>query len=220
MIASELISESLIPLRTSDSGSEALGIMNDYYVKHLPIVNTTQLLGILSDVDILDHDIQEPVGSYDLSIPTMVKVNHNDHLFEVLGLMSDYKLTVLPVVDKNGDYIGLITQEDLIQYYANSFSFSEPGSIIVLEMEKKDYALSEISRIIEQESAAILGVFISSLPDASRILVTIKINKNEIQYIKASLERYGYIIKASFLEEDYVDALKERYDLLMNYLSV
>ena len=46
------------------------------------------------------------------------------------------------------------------------------------------------------------------------------INKKDLQRIIASLERYDYIIKGSFTEEEYIDELKERYDSLMNYLNV
>ena len=63
MIAEKLISNSLIPLRTSDTGEEALGMMSDFYVRHLPIVNNQQLLGVLSEDDILDFDATEAVGS-------------------------------------------------------------------------------------------------------------------------------------------------------------
>ncbi len=221
MIASDLISDVMIPLQTSNTGEEALGIMNDYYVKHLPIVNNKQLLGLLSEEDILDHDVHEAVGSYALSLGDKVYVKADDHLFEVLAMISEYKLTVVPVVQKEKEYLGLITMQDLVQNYADSFSFSEPGSIIVLVMDRKDYSLAEISKIIELESAAILSVFISS-PDieSGKILVTIKVNRQEIQHIKASLLRYGYDIRASFVESEYIDTLKERYDMLMSYLNV
>ncbi len=221
MIAAELISKILIPLQTSDTGAEALSIMNDYYVKHLPIVNNKQLLGLLSEEDILDHDVHEPVGSYELSLHPEVYVKTDDHLFEVLAIISEFKLTVVPVVDHDNNYIGLITLEDLVQHYADSFSFSEPGSIIVLAMDRRDYSLAEISKIIEMEDAAILSVFISS-PDieSGKILVTVKVNRQDIQHIKAALIRYGYDIRASFVESEYIDTLKERYDLLMSYLNV
>jgi len=59
MIAGELISQNVMPLRTSDSGDTALGMMGDFYIKHLPIVNSAELLGILSEDDILDNDVED-----------------------------------------------------------------------------------------------------------------------------------------------------------------
>ena len=68
MIASKLISSLVMPLKTSDSGEEALTLMNINHVKHLPIVNDTQLLGLISEGDVLSHDLNEPIGGYQLSL--------------------------------------------------------------------------------------------------------------------------------------------------------
>ena len=134
--------------------------------------------------------------------------------------MAENKLNVIPVLDDDENYMGLITQEELLQFYGNSFSFKEPGSIIVLETTKRQYSLAEISSIIENENGAILSSFLTSVDDTHNILITLKVNKLDIQRITSALERYEYIIKATYTEQEYVDSLKDRYDLLMNYLDV
>ena len=219
MIAKVLTSTSLIPLRTSDTGEEALGMMNDFYVRHLPIVNNEQLLGVLSEDDILNYDVEEPVGSYSLSL-TKPYVRDTDHLYEVLRLLAEYKLTIIPVVDHEDNYVGLVTLEDLLRYFSNTGAFAEPGSIIVLEISKRDYALSEISRIVESENAAILSTLITSDPNSLKLEVTLKINRQNTQSIIATFERFKYQVKATFNEADYEDSLRERYDALMAYLNV
>lgn len=219
MIASELISDILSPLMTSDTGEAALSIMNIYHVKHLPIVNKELLLGVISEEDIIHSAIDEPIGTYELSLVEAYS-KQDDHLFEVLAKMAEFNLTVIPVVDEEENYLGLITQEHLIQYYAKSFSFAEPGGIIVLEMPHNDYSLAEISRLVEAENASILSSFLSQDPNSDKVWLTLKISKLEIQNILATLERFEYKIKASFSESDYIDGIKDRYEALMNYLNV
>ncbi len=219
MIAEHLISEFIIPLRTSDTGEDALATMNDFYVRHLPIVNDKQLLGLISEDDILDHDVKEAVGSYQLSVARPF-VKNDDHVYEILRLISEYHLTLIPVVDKEENYAGLVTMEDLLQYFARSASFSESGSIIVLEMNKQDYYLSQMANIVESESAVILSSFITSSRDSTRLDVTLKVNVQNIQPIIAAFNRFDYEVKASFSESDYLDALRDRYDALMLYLNV
>lgn len=220
MIAANLLTDSLIPLRTSDTGDEALSMMSDFYVKHLPIVNNEELLGLISEEDILDNDAMEAVGSYPLSLARFY-VRDTDHIYEVMRLLAEYKLTVIPVVDEKSSYLGMISQEDLINYFAATGSFTEPGSIIVLEMHRRDYSLAEIARIAESENANIVSSFISATGvDESLIDVTLKINLNSIQGLLATFDRFGYQVKASFNESDYFDTLKERYDALMMFLNV
>ena len=219
MIAKELISHTIDSLRTSDTGEETIAMMGIFHVKHLPIVNNEQLLGMISEEDILDKDMSEAIGSYRLN---MLKpyANQNDHLFEVMKLMAENKLTVIPVVDRDEKYLGLITQEDLIAYYAVSFSFAEAGSILVIETDKINYSLAEIARIVEGEGGTILVTFLTRIEDSTKIQITLKVNQMSISRIVASLERFDYHIHGAFTEDDYEDILKNRYDSLMSYLNV
>ena len=221
MIAKTLVSNEIIPLRTSDSGNEALSIMNEFGVRHLPIVNNKQLLGLISEDDILNFDVEEAVGSYRLSTYRPY-VKENDHLYEVIKVLSQQKLTLMPVVNVDEEYIGLISQEDLIHYFAHIGSFTESGSIVVLEIARRDYSLAEIARIVESEGAAILSSFVtSSLESASMLIdVTLKINRPNLGSIISTFERFEYTIKATFSEEQFNNTIKERYDLLMAYLNV
>lgn len=219
MIAENIVSDSIVPLRTSDTGEEALSVMTDFYVRHLPIVNNEQLLGVISEDDILEFDVKEAVGSYSLSLYRPF-VRNNDHIYEVMRVMAQNELTLVPVVDYDDTYVGLVTQEDLLQYFARMDSFVSQGTILVLEMTKNDYSLSEIARIVESEGSSILSSFITTDAYSTRIEVTLKINAQFIQNIIATFDRFNYTIKASYNESDYLETLQERYDSLMNYLNV
>jgi acetoin utilization protein AcuB len=220
MTAEQLISDFIIPLRTSDTGQDALSLMNEFYVRHLPIVNNEQLLGLIAEDDILNHDVEEAVGSYTLSNSRRPYVKQTDHLYEVLRLIAEYHLTVIPVVDEEENYVGLITIEALMQYFAKTASFADPGSILVIELSKRDYMLSEIARIVESEGASILSSFITTNPDSTKIEVTLKINRQFIQSVIATFQRYDYTIKATFNEREYIESLKKNYDALMTFLNV
>ncbi len=220
MNAESLVSTGVIPLRTSDTGEEALEMMSEFYVRHLPIVNDKQLLGLISEDDILNFDVNEPVGSYSLSL-IRPYVKANDHIYELMRLLADYQLTLIPVVDDEGNYVGVVTQEDVLIFFAKSGSFTEPGSIVVLDVLRRNYSLAEMARIVESENAQIISAFITTHnSDSSRIDVTIKVNRQNVQNILATFERFDYDIKASFNELEYLDSLRDRYDALMNYLNV
>jgi CBS domain-containing protein len=219
MIARELTSQLIHPLRTSDTGEQALTYMQVYHLKHMPIVNNEQLLGTISEEDITTSPLDEPIGSFSLGL-NKAFVKESDHLFEVMSVMADHRLSAIPVVDLKGDYIGMVTLEDLIQYYARSFSFSERGGIVVVEMHKTDYSLAEISRIIEGEHATILSSFLTHDADTQRMYLTLKINQSDTSHIQATLERFGYTIKATFSEEGYFESLQDHYEAFLHYLNV
>ncbi len=219
MVAQELISKDILPVKTTDNGRLALRLMSDNLVKHLPIVNGDELLGIVSENDVLTHNLDATIDSYNLSMSRPF-ADKDMHIFEIMAIMAEHRLTMIPITNYKNTYLGAICLEDLLNYFAKSFSFSEPGSIIVLEMHKSEYSLVELSQIIESERAAILTTFITTHPDSMKVHVTIKINKHEIGNILASMERHGIYVKASYSESVIDESLMERYDSLMKYLSV
>jgi acetoin utilization protein AcuB len=219
MIAKELISQSVPTIQTSDTGDEVLNFMQIYHVRHLPIVNHEQLLGVISEEDILIHDANENIGSYRLSY-LRPYCYESEHLFEVMAKIGRFQLSIIPVIDQKENYLGAITMEDLTQYFTKQYAFVETGSILVLEALRGDYSLAEIARIAESEDVLILSSFTQATADDNRILVTIKVNKQDIQALKATYERFGYTISATFAEIEHYDSMKERFDSLMNYLNV
>ena len=147
-------------------------------------------------------------------------VNHKDHLFEILKHMSEHNMSIMPVVKEDMEYFGTITQNEIIKNFARAESITEHGSIIILEVIKRDYSLAEIARIVENEGFSIIGTFITTSENPEIIEVALKINSTNISAIIASFERYQYIVKASFEENDYSDKIKDRFDSLMSYLNV
>ena len=219
MISERLISDDIIPLQTSDLGNEALDMMTDFCVRHLPIVNNEQLLGVLSEDDILDHDVTAPIGSYALSLPRPF-VNVENHLYDVMKVMAENGLTLVPVIDEDSNYLGAITLPDLLGHFSKTSSFTEKGSVIVLEIPRRDYLLSQVVQIVESENAYILSLYVTSVPESPLLEVTLKVNRSEISNILSAFDRFDYSVKATFNELKYMDGLKDRYDALMHYLNV
>ncbi len=219
MTASELYTNEILPLRASDTGEDALEVMHDFFVQHLPIVSDRELLGIVSEGDVLEQDAQGALGSYSLSLP-QIRIRTSDHLYEVMRMVAQYELTAVPVVDPQGGYVGLITANDLLSYYARTATFMETGSIIILEVQRRDYSLAEIARIAESENAIILSSFVESVADGSLLQITIKVNHEHVSGIIATFQRFGYEVQGTFNEGEAVDTMRERYDALISYLNV
>ncbi len=221
MRANELISEVIIPLRTSDTGNTALSWMDELHVSHLPIVNNETFLGLVSEKDIYElNDPDEPLGGYQLSL-VRPYVYDDQHLFEVIRILSTMELTLVPVLDEHENYMGCITQSRLLKEIAQMGSIDQPGGIIVLQMNVADYSLHEISRIVESNDAKILSSNVHTFNESNMIEVTLKLNKIDVSAVIQTFNRYDYQISASFSEENnYDDLLKERFGSLMNYLNI
>jgi acetoin utilization protein AcuB len=220
MLASELISDNIPPLKTSDSGLTALNWMDEFKVSHLPIVNNREFLGLISDSDILDLNTpEEALGNHHLSLIRPF-VNANQHLYEVLKLIVKMDLSIIPVLNDQNEYLGNISLKSLLLQFAKTAAADQPGGIIVLELNDNDYHLSEIAQIVESNNAKILGLYLQSHSESTKLDVTIKVNRENISGILQTFARYDYVVKASFQQSEFSDDLRQRFDLFMNYINM
>jgi len=220
MLAKDLISDFIVPLKTSDTGLIALNAMDELKVMHLPIVNNTKFLGLISEADILNLNTpEEALGNHVLSLKKPYVIQ-NQHIYEVLKIISTMDLSLVPVLDEKQNYIGAITLINLVKQFSKISAFENPGGIIVIELNVNDYSLSEIAQIVESNDAKVLSLYITSYLDSTKLEVTIKINKIDLTSILQTFYRYNYNIKASFSEKDDTDTIQERFDSLMNYLNI
>lgn len=220
MRASELITEEIPPLLDSDTGEKALIWMEEFKVKHLPVLKQGNYVGILSEDDVLDKaDVLNTLDQLFQHLPRPF-VYQDEHIYHVLARIAEFKLSAIPILDREENYLGCTTVHHLLTLIANTGSIKEMGGIIVLEITATDYSLAEISQIVESNEARILSSFIMSSPDSTKLEVTLKINQVDLGRIMRTFERYDYVIKDSFQRSSFEDDLQFRYDTLMKYLNL
>jgi len=220
MTAKSLIAYDIPAVNIEQTGRDAFHMLNDYHVRHLPVVNENKLVGIISEEDIFNHKLYDPISEYDFSMMRRYAVREHDHVFEIMRVMCEDRLTVIPVLDDQGDYLGLIILNELLRYFATTASLTESGAVLVLEMNRRDYSMGTIARIVEEEDVKILSAFVGAGAEPEMMELTLKLNRYDLNRTIASLERHEYIVKETYGDLDYADGIKERYDSLMTYLNV
>jgi len=220
MRTEELISEIIPPLKYNETGEKALNWMNEFRVSHLPVVCGNQYIGLISESDV--YDMPDPKLRLDECFLNLPKpfIYSNQHAYEVMKLIADLKITVVPILDENNEYIGCTDLLFLMSAITAVVSVKEQGGILVLVMNRNDYTLTEISRIVEENNAKILSSYITSKPETTEIEVTIKINTNDLERIIQTFIRYDYTITETYAKGTTNNDLKRRYDELMNYLNM
>lgn len=220
MIAKELISESIPPIKPDDSGVRALKWMEEFKVSHLPVVDGREFLGLISDDDILDMEVPESPISSIADFYEKIFVNENKHYYDALKIISDDHLSVLPVLTDEGLYSGSISVNNIIEKLSTMVAVNEPGSVLILEVRANDYSLSQIAQIVESNDARILSAHAANNYEGN-LDVTLKINRAEINGVIQTFQRYGYIIKSNFqINNFYQEDLRNRFDSLMNFLKM
>jgi acetoin utilization protein AcuB len=220
MLTVDLSSQTLPYLHLQDKVYQALQLMNDNQVTHLPIVEGEKYIGIISEDDLLlaenDHsplsDLQQAFAS--------ISVKSDEHFLKAVQVAAENGLSVVPIVDNDNDIAGAVVYSDLLKHASDFMSLNEPGGLIVLEMPTNQYSFSEISKILETNDAQITQLNTFNNPETGIMRITIRINKPDVSDVVAAFQRYEYDVKYFFGEELYVNELRSNYDNLMNYLKI
>lgn len=203
----------------SDSIDYVLSKMDEYHCGQLPVVDGAVYHGLIRYDDLLEIE--------DTSIP-LQKIGHllqpiflfdYQHIYDALQLVASQNHCLVTVLNKQHDYQGVLTKQDILEALNETLG-NEEGSIIVLELGARDNALSHVARIIESENTSILSTAVRQIPDSARLEMTIKVNKTNIAAVVASLWRNDYVVKATFRDGSDESDIQSRYELLMNYLDI
>jgi CBS domain-containing protein len=220
MLTIELINNNIPRLKLQDTVSKALQLINDFRVTHLAVVADDKYLGLISEEDLLDAE--EEKMPIELMQETFIDaaVHDNEHFLTAVNFCNQHDTSVVPVINEERELAGVITNTDLLKALGNFAGTNEIGGIMVLEMERSQFAISEISRIVESNDATILHLNTTVHPETGMLTVSIHTNKKEIASIVATFERYDYDVIYYFGNENFENEIHTNYRHLMNYLDI
>lgn len=220
MLAIELNNNIIPQLKLNDTVGKALQLINDFKASHLPVVSEEKYLGLISEDDLLDADNKKLLIEILQEDFIDTSIKENEHFLQAVNISNQYQTNVVPVVNEEKEFIGTITGQTLLRTLGNFSGSHEIGGIIVLEMERSQFTISEISRIVESNEATILHLNTMVQSETGLLTVTIHMNKKELSTIVAAFERYEYEIIYYFGEEKFENEIHNNYRHLMNYLDI
>ncbi|MEO6489576.1 MAG: CBS domain-containing protein [Ferruginibacter sp.] len=220
MLTANLINTNIPRLKPQDSLAKALQLISDFKVTHLPVVSDGKFLGLICEEDLLDVEEQKVTIEVLQEFLIQAAVDENAHFLIAVNCSIQFDTNVVPVISQSGEYIGVITTTDLLKALANFSGANEIGGIIVLEMERSQFAISEISRIVESNDCTILHLNTTVHPESGMLTVTIHINKREISTVIATFERYDYHVSYNFGVENFENEIDNNYRNFMHYLDI
>lgn len=183
--------------------SEAAEVMATNGVRHLPVVDDGQVVGVISKNDIAAASpskattlsAQEAtylisklrVGKV-MSSPA-VTVTPDTLLEEAAVIIRDRKIEMLPVVS-NGKLVGVITESDLLDAYLDILGVRDPGTRLTIEAKDEPGVLSLMTGITARHQANILHLAVHR-GQLDHSVVVLGLNTRNTANIEADLTQAG-----------------------------
>jgi len=220
MLTANLINNNIPRLQPQDSVSKALQLISDFKVTHLPVVSENKFLGLISEEDLLDIEEQKITIEFLQEHFTKASVLDTAHFLMAVSCSIQFDTNVVPVVNNQNDFAGVITTTYLLKALGNFSGANEIGGIIELEIERSQFSISEISRIVESNDCTILHLNTTVHPETGMLTITLHINKREISTVVATFERYDYHVNFQFGTENFENEIDNNYRHFMHYLDI
>jgi predicted transcriptional regulator len=219
MFSKEFLINEIPVLNLQDTGNFALSQMEDYKLKHLPVVNEGKYVFLISEKDIFSMENPDDfIENRSIYAPC---VSENTCVLEVLQVVNHNRLTVLPVVNSKSEYLGAITMDKLLEKLGELCNAEYKSALIASELNPQDYSLSQMIHLVEQNNAKVLNVFSFIEAKTNKQIVLLKIDLEDASHVLRSLERFNYPVKYYSQKQILSDEImRSRLNELMFYLEL
>jgi len=203
---------------SQDTISAVQGFFDDLTFSHFPVVEEGVYIGSIASDDIETFDSLKKVFDYKYALEGFF-ARENMIWLDVLEVFAKNHSNLVPVLNEKNQYLGYYEISDILNFFHETPFLQESGAILVIQKKTLDYAIGEITQIIESNNGRILGLFLSAF-DSENTQVTVKISSGVMNEIIQSFRRYDYEIISEHFEDNYINTLKERSDYLDKYLNI
>lgn len=170
MLIEEIMVRDVHTLQTTNTVRDALNLMRDYRIRHVPILDDTKtLVGIITD-----RDLKEAIPStlksgdhtdiYESKLTAIMTKNPitghpMDFVEESAFLFYEKQIGCLPVVS-NQQLVGIVTETDLLYNYIELTGANQPGSQIEVRVPNVPGILFEVSKVFHDNKTNVLSVLV------------------------------------------------------------
>ena len=219
MNINDYILKDIKALRLKDSVKKAQKLFKNSPITHFPLVENGKLLGSFAEDDMHTIDNKKAILSSQTHLLNSFFTDEKASVLQLLKTFADNNTSIIPVLNKDRNYIGYYELCDVLDVFSMSPFMLELSETLIVEKLENDYSMSEVTQIVETNGAKLLGIYISEKHD-NYVQVTLKVISEEINEIMQTFRRYDYKIISSHENDLYLEDLKYRSEYLQKYLEM
>jgi acetoin utilization protein AcuB len=161
-----------ITITEETSIRKALGLMKEYRIRHLPVVDRKKkLTGWITLSDLKQGLIPSMLG--DVSLGDIVNrdpftVSPDEDIEAAAKLVYQHKISGMPVIN-NGELVGVITETDLFRAFIDMMGILTASSRIDVVADESPASLRKVLQVIQESGADIISIGHTPLPEERRV---------------------------------------------------
>lgn len=217
MYITSYLTKDVRPGKVNFKTEDLLQMIQEMKLTHLPMFDGLDFIGNIAEEDLIE--LQTSLNNDDLKNYTESFYLLEEHtVFDALQMMYLNHTNVLPVLSNELKYLGIVTEQSLIESLAKYPFVSSFAVSMIVSIATKDLSISTISNIVESNKGKIYGIFVT-YESEDRTEVLVRFNAANLTSIGETFERYGFVVIQKFYNDEKQELLQSRYAQLLKYIN-
>lgn len=175
------------------SVDQALSLMREHGIRHLPVVEDGMVKGLVTDNELRSAwfpSLFSELTVKDLMATDPLTVQADEMVYQAARLLHNHKLTGLLVMD-NGKLAGIITLSDVLRVLVALLGLLSESSRLDVALRSGPDALEEVHAIIRDPGGKVISVALLST-EADRRIYCFRLEKTDLAPISEALTAAGH----------------------------
>ena len=197
MLIYEIMHPDPITIDAKTKLSDAYKIMQEKSIRHLPVVDNSKLVGIVTDRDLRLATSKLAVHPFDPEAEVNNIMSHpvectspNDPIELATQMMRELKIGCLPVLEGN-NIVGIVTAADILDAMILLIGVHSPSGRLDIRISDKPGELAKLLNLLSERKINILSILTYQEKNKKSRLV-LRINTMEIRFLSKILCSEGF----------------------------
>jgi acetoin utilization protein AcuB len=175
MLVKNWMRTNVITVNQETSMEDAMELQKQYSIKMLPVMKNNKLVGIVTDRDLkraspsdaTSLEINEllyiisKVKVKDIMSKPPITIPDNYTVEEAAAVLLKNNISGAPIVDDNGQTIGIITQNDIFRVFISLTGVGKKGVQFAFQLEDRPGSIKEVADVIRTNGGRMVSIFSS-----------------------------------------------------------
>jgi len=187
------MTSSVVTIEPRATVRQALDLMRQHDIRHLPVVSPEGLVGLVTERNVLPlimPSMLEEITVAEAMIAEPITIGPNDSLEAAARIVYQHKVGCLPVVE-NGRVVGMLTVPDLLATFVEFLGLLTASVRLDVALAPRDEALEEVVSLARRHGARILSVGLTP-GSKKRTVYSIRLTRQKTEALVRKIEAQGH----------------------------
>jgi acetoin utilization protein AcuB len=212
LLVENWMNPNVITVDADDSMLDATKLLKEHNIRHLPVLEKGKLVGVITDRDLKRaspsdatsleaHELLYLIANIkvrEIMTKNPITVPYNYTIEEAAEILLQAKISGMPVVDKDGDVIGTITQTDLFKVLISLTGVGKKGVQFAFLLEDRAGSIKEVADIIRSYGGRMASILSSyeKAPEGHRYVYIrmYDVDRTKMPQLKEDLKKKAKVL--------------------------